>query len=298
MAHGDRQFAGAAHATSTTASMTAGSPANGATFSVNDATGWPTANFVCVLDRGLASEEKLFIASRSGTTLTIGNGTPGGRGFDGTAAASHNSGASCEHLLDADILTKLLEHVNTDAAFDHAGYLQKVAHKGATGDISASAPGDAKAAGNSGKYSDAAHVHQREAAAGSLGIVYQTNLGTALSQTVTSEADVTGLTSITFTADGTSRYRLHLHCVVYINSAGGFITIRAKESSTLLGIIFILGGLSAAAQATCDGFWEWVPSAGSHTFKITAACTGSGGGRIDTSQVSGQDTYLSVEKVT
>jgi hypothetical protein len=71
---------------------------------ISSATGWPTTGpFVCVLERGTTNEEKILVASRSGTTLTVTT-----RGYDGTSAVSHTGGASTfiEHVLDADTLTQ------------------------------------------------------------------------------------------------------------------------------------------------------------------------------------------------
>lgn len=65
-------------------------------FTINDGTAWPTSNFVAVIDRGLATEEKLFVVSRVGTTLSSVQ-----RGYDGTSAQAHSGGATIEHCLDA-----------------------------------------------------------------------------------------------------------------------------------------------------------------------------------------------------
>lgn len=106
--------------------MTAGSPASGGgTFGVANGSGYPTANFVVVIDRGLSTEEKIFCSSRSANVLTVGTS---GRGFDGTAAASHSNGATLEHELDAAVITALLEHVNANAGDDHSMYLNTARH--------------------------------------------------------------------------------------------------------------------------------------------------------------------------
>ncbi len=53
--------------------------------------------FVIVLDRTLINEEKVLISSRSGGNLTVSQ-----RGYDGTDAAAHDSGATVDHVLDAE----------------------------------------------------------------------------------------------------------------------------------------------------------------------------------------------------
>ena len=67
--------------------------------SVGDGSTFPTGsvnNFVIVIDRAHANEEKVLISLRSGNTFTISQ-----RGYDGTTANSHTSGASVDHILDA-----------------------------------------------------------------------------------------------------------------------------------------------------------------------------------------------------
>ena len=80
-----REYQGAAVPTTITSSIT-----NSATsLTLTATTGWPTGVFSAVIDPGLAGEEKILCTSRSGTTVTITT-----RGYDGTAAASHNAGAT------------------------------------------------------------------------------------------------------------------------------------------------------------------------------------------------------------
>lgn len=75
----------AINATATTIALTSG---GGASF--------PSTNFVIVIDRGLATEEKILVGSRTGDTLTVTQ-----RGYDGAIAQSHNATSNVEHALDA-----------------------------------------------------------------------------------------------------------------------------------------------------------------------------------------------------
>ena len=83
-------------------------------FDVDSVTGWPDGSvgpFYVVIDRGLLSEEKLLIASRSGNTLTILN-----RAADGTLAQPHGAGAVVEHTFsaqEADDANALIEATDT-----------------------------------------------------------------------------------------------------------------------------------------------------------------------------------------
>lgn len=89
-----KDFAGGAAATALTSSIN-----NAAlSFAVGDGSSYPTGPtpFVIVVDRGLATEEKMLVGARASNTFTITE-----RGYDGTTAQSHASGAVVEHCLDA-----------------------------------------------------------------------------------------------------------------------------------------------------------------------------------------------------
>jgi len=67
-------------------------------FSVVDGSTYPNGvnPFVIVVDRGVATEEKILISSRANNTFTVSE-----RGYDGTPAVAHSSGAFVDHVLDA-----------------------------------------------------------------------------------------------------------------------------------------------------------------------------------------------------
>lgn len=79
-------------------------------FNITSATGWPGSpghNFIVVIDRGTSSEEKILCASNSGTVVTVATS---GRGYDGTTATTHNSGATvslCAGAIDFDEANQL-----------------------------------------------------------------------------------------------------------------------------------------------------------------------------------------------
>lgn len=68
---------------------------------VADGSTYPTGvnPFVIVIDRGISSEEKILISSRSSNTFTVHT-----RGYDGTTAVAHTSGAFVDHVLDAAVV--------------------------------------------------------------------------------------------------------------------------------------------------------------------------------------------------
>jgi hypothetical protein len=115
----DLVVAGAAAKTTVTGSMTIASPGGGGTFTVASAAGYPAAGkFSVTIERGLASEEKILINSRSGTTFTVGQ-----RGYDGTSAADHPASSQCELSFPAVALQTLIDHENGTQANPHSGLL-------------------------------------------------------------------------------------------------------------------------------------------------------------------------------
>jgi hypothetical protein len=113
-----REYAGGAKRTTLAAAITAAST----TITVTDATGYPTGAtgpFAIALDVGLAGEEKVLIASRSGNTLTVASG---GRGYDNTSAAAHAS-ATVDHVITAVDVREANGHVNDTTGDPHPQYL-------------------------------------------------------------------------------------------------------------------------------------------------------------------------------
>lgn len=76
-------------------------------FTIADATGWPSTNFVVTLGAGTSREEKVLVGSRSTTTCSSVT-----RGWDDTTAASHPSGESAAHTISANDLDEANELVN------------------------------------------------------------------------------------------------------------------------------------------------------------------------------------------
>lgn len=96
-----QELVGIAKATSLAADITAVSTS----FTVLDATGWPSGGtypFVVTIGAETAAEEKILCSSRSGTSVTVQT-----RGYDGTTAAAHTSGTPVEHTISATLLNDL-----------------------------------------------------------------------------------------------------------------------------------------------------------------------------------------------
>ena len=89
-----REFNGAVLQTTLSASLSN----SAVSFGVVDGSTYPSGSnpFVIVLDRSNNLEEKVLISSRSSNTFTVAQ-----RGYDGTTAQAHSSGAFVDHVLDA-----------------------------------------------------------------------------------------------------------------------------------------------------------------------------------------------------
>lgn len=100
-----KQYDGGVVDTTLAASITAGAT----TVTLTDGSTFPDAThpFVIAVDRGGATEEKMLVGARSSNTLTITE-----RGYDGTTAASHATGVSVSHVLDAHTLDQANELAN------------------------------------------------------------------------------------------------------------------------------------------------------------------------------------------
>jgi hypothetical protein len=91
---------------------------------VGDTSGWPTGassrNFMAIIDRGVAGKmEKVLCSALAGGVLTIAS-----RGYDGTAAVTHDANATIEHGLGASLLDDLSGHVYDDTRDDHQEYMR------------------------------------------------------------------------------------------------------------------------------------------------------------------------------
>lgn len=85
-------------------------------------TGYPDGSvglFVICVDPGTASQEKILCASRSGTSFTVPSG---GRGYDGTVATSHSSGAVVTHVFAAAEADDDNSHIYVTSRNDHTQY--------------------------------------------------------------------------------------------------------------------------------------------------------------------------------
>ncbi len=92
-----REFTGAALRTNISGSISN----TATTINLADGSTYPSGvnPFVIVIDRGTANEEKVLISERVSNALTVLQ-----RGYDGTAAIAHSSGAFVDHVLDAAVI--------------------------------------------------------------------------------------------------------------------------------------------------------------------------------------------------
>lgn len=107
-------YAGSAQPTTLSVALAAA----GTSFTVVNATGWPAGQFVALIDRDTAAAEKI-LCTRSGTTFTVVT-----RGYDGTPASAHASGASVVHPVDATSLQRHEDSVLLQPTRDAARFSQ------------------------------------------------------------------------------------------------------------------------------------------------------------------------------
>lgn len=108
-----RQYAGAAVETTTTGSVAS---SGAVTVALAASTGWPdgtTGPFAIVIDPGTPTEEKVLVTERIGLNLTVG--APG-RGYDGTSAVGHASGAVVYLTYTAIDFDEANAHLNATSA--------------------------------------------------------------------------------------------------------------------------------------------------------------------------------------
>ena len=110
-----REYAGAAQKAYLTSSL--GGTTGDLSISCDNLANWPTGAsgnpFFIVIDRGLASEEKILCSTRSGNTLAVYNvGGVVGRGQDGTTITAHSNNAAVEHVFTATDADEANSHVN------------------------------------------------------------------------------------------------------------------------------------------------------------------------------------------
>lgn len=100
-----KDYDGGAEKTTLTAALTS----SASSFSVVDGSSFPpgTNPFVVVIDRGLATEEKILIGSRVGGSFNVLE-----RAYDGSSAQTHALGAVVEHCLDAFTIEQANRYVN------------------------------------------------------------------------------------------------------------------------------------------------------------------------------------------
>lgn len=102
----------------------------GLSFTVDDASGWPTGGangkIPVVLAPGSSNEEHCLAQSRSGVSFTIAS--VGDRGVDGTAAGTHAADTLVQHGFLGQMADEANAHVNNTALDDHPQYLNSVRH--------------------------------------------------------------------------------------------------------------------------------------------------------------------------
>lgn len=98
-----RYYSAVAQDTTLSSSITSG----GTSMVVGATVGFPSSfPYVLAVDYNAASEELVLVTSAAGTTLNIT------RGYNGTSATGHNTGAAIRHVIIAQDLTDFSAHMD------------------------------------------------------------------------------------------------------------------------------------------------------------------------------------------
>lgn len=304
--------AGAAIATTLTAPLS-----NSATsFVVVSTAGWPSnLPFVISIDRGTPNEEKILVTARVGNSITACT-----RGYDSTTAVAHSVGTdNIEHVLSAVQLQELIDHVNEAAggidhtaaglAPDSVGTSEIAADSVTSSEIAPLAVTTAELADGSVTLAKMAsnsvgstQIVDGSVAPGDLdsslprGKLAKTVLPTAVQSGITAEVDVTGGT-VTFTA-GTGRLiKVTVYTGYLQSTAGAGLNMALKEGSTYLQRFH---HISVNVIITMNMFQAVIaPSAGAHTYKLTAASHAGGAVTIQNTGIGAgyNEGYILVEDI-
>lgn len=264
---------------------------------LSSGTGWPTgmpAKFVAVIERGTANEEKVLITTRSGTSCT---GVL--RGYDGTSAVAHSSGATIEHCVDAYTLEQLSAMANaptsqydlvmrgsTGASWSRIGVGSNgqalVVSGGVPGFGQLQTAGIADSAITSAKLTDAIPR-------GAMG--YASKVSSQAGVT-TAGADVTSL-SVTFTAVAGRSYRVSAMQRVIQQTSAGIVTMRLHNGAGTQ-LAAWQQTLQAAEVGTAIILATFSPGAGSTTYKLNLITSA---GTVDANASATAPGFILVEDI-
>mgnify|MGYP007090086409 CR=1 FL=1 len=262
---------------------------------LSSGTGWPTgtpAKFVAVIERGTANEEKVLITTRSGTSCT---GVL--RGYDGTSAVAHSSGATIEHCLDAYTLEQLSAMANaptsqydlvmrgsTAASWSRIG----VGSNGQALVVSGGVPGFGQV--QTAGIADSAITSAKLDATIPLGEVGYASKTSHQTGITTAGADVTSM-SVTFTAVAGRSYRVSAMQRVTQQSSAAIVTMRLHDGSGTQ-LAAWQQTLEAAEVGTAIILARFSPGAGSTTYKLNLITSA---GTVDANASSTAPGFILVE---
>jgi hypothetical protein len=254
--------------------LSAGISGANTTIQVASTTGFPAAPYILAIDAGAAAQELVLVTAVAGTTLTVT------RGYDSTVATTHEAGATIQHSHGAIDFREANSHVNANSGVH-----------GVTGSVVGTT--DTQTLTNKTLTSPtitSPTVTGGTVALGTLGYAQVTANQAGITTTIT---DLTGL-SVAVTV-GTGR-RIRITAQVPLRDAGsGSLTdtIYIREGGTTLqeGTI---GNLAASEFNTAKASVVLTPSAGAHTYKLSAA---AGTNTIDMVASATKVAFILVEDI-
>lgn len=161
-----RSYSGTAVTTTPSANFTS----SATSFTITASTGYPdgsTGPFFVEVD-----SEVIKVTGRTGTTLNVQTVPVTGRGWDGTAAASHTTSSTVNHVYSKTDADEANAHYSDTALDQHPNLLNNARHDLVArhpasvlplGSPGASVPGDTASAGTASSVARSDHRHSREA---------------------------------------------------------------------------------------------------------------------------------------
>lgn len=250
--------------------LASGITSSATSFTVLSGTGYPSPAagqfFVVCIDAGATSEEKILCSARSGTTFTVATG---GRGYDGTTAASHSAGTTnVTHVLSAAEVDDTSDHIYNTTRNDHTQYVQGVTAGdtsitigGTSQNPTVALPTSGVAAGTYNSVTVNGKGIVTAGASGSssglLAIVrYNPATGVKASTTSTTPVavDATNLT-ISFTAPASGKVLVRLNAIAGLTSNAdlGYWGLLQHSTTNLVG------DLEAVVSSTAEAFRATAP---------------------------------------
>ncbi len=245
------------------------------TIQVDSPVGYPSSlPFPIILELGTSSEEAMLVTNVAGNTYTVN------RGFDGSTAVAHLTGAKVVHGVTAIEFNEANEHINTStnvhglsggAAVVGSTQIQTLTNKTLTTPVinGGTLNSSTLVTPTIGSFTNAQHDHTNSANGGAIGLSFVGSASNATSSSgtlTTTYSDIPSM-SITFTAPSawqTGATKLAMYLVLAMTTAGSPLvrwTVDGSQAGEEVNIV------SSSSGQLWGGIIDLPSAGGSHTIK-------------------------------